>query len=208
MPRGSVSKKTLAAAERDRPDIARRRAQWRKYQPRIDPARLVFIDESGTKTNMAPLRGWAPRGARLPGKAPWGRWNTMTFVAALRVDRIDAPWLLDGPINGESFRAYIEHQLVPTLKPGEIVIADNLASHKSKAVRSAIRRAGARLILLPKYSPDLNPIEQVFAKLKHLLRKTAARSREAVCDAIGELLETYTPHECANYLRNSGYGAT
>jgi transposase len=155
---------------------------------------------------MAPLRGWAPRGARLYAKVPYGHWNTMTFVAALRHDRIEAPWLLDNPINGTRFRVYIEKVLVPTLSPGDVVIADNLGSHKGKAVRHAIRQAGARLLLLPKYSPDLNPIEQVFAKLKHLLRKAAARSREAVCDTIGKLLDTYTPAECANYFRNSGYG--
>jgi transposase len=132
----------------------------------------------------------------------------MTFVAALRHDRIEAPWLLDNPINGMRFRVYIEKVLVPTLSPGDVVIADNLGSHKGKAVRHAIRQAGARLLLLPKYSPDLNPIEQVFAKLKHLLRKAAARSREAVCDTIGKLLDTYTPAECANYFRNSGYGYT
>ncbi len=157
---------------------------------------------------MAPLRGWAPVGERLVTKAPWGHWNTTTFIAALRVDRIEAPWLLDGPMNGESFRTYVEHELVPTLKPGDIVIADNLGSHKNKAARIAIRNAGARLILLPKYSPDLNPIEQVFAKLKHLLRKAAARSRDAVSDAIAELLHTYTPDECGNYFRNSGYAST
>ena len=117
----------------------------------------MFLDETWTKTNMAPLRGWAPLGERLVAKVPWGHWNTTTFIAALRVDRIEAPWLLDGPMNGESFRAYVEHELVPTLKRGDIVIADNLSSHKDNAARTAIRSAGARLILLPKYSPDLNP---------------------------------------------------
>ncbi|WP_076611189.1 IS630-like element ISGdi6 family transposase [Gluconacetobacter diazotrophicus] len=205
---GLSFKKTLVAAEQDRPDVARHRARWQKYQHLIDPARLVFIDETWTKTNMAPLRGWAPRGERLRAKVPWGHWNTMTFIAALRVDRIDAPWLLDGPINGESFRIYVENELVPTLRPGDIVIADNLGSHKNKAARAAIRQVGARLILLPKYSPDLNPIEQVFAKLKHLLRKAAARSRDAVSSTIGELLRSYAPSECANYFINSGYGPT
>ncbi len=188
--------------------MARRREQWRRYQGQIDPARLVFIDETWTKTNMAPLRGWAPRGARLPAKVPWGHWNTMTFIAALRHDRIDAPWLLDGPVNGERFRAYVEQVLVPTLAAGDLVIMDNLGSHKGRAVRQAIRKAGARLFLLPKYSPDLNPIEQVFAKLKHLLRKAASRTREAICSAIARLLDTYSPGECANYLANSGYGST
>ena len=168
----------------------------------------MFIDETWTKTNMAPLRGWAPCGERLVAKVPYGHWNTMTFVAALRLDRIEAPWLLDGPINGERFRIYVEKVLAPTLSAGDIVIADNLGSHKGKLVRQAIRAAGAKLLLLPKYSPDLNPIEQVFAKLKHLLRKAAARTRDAVCHAIAQLLDTYSPEECANYFRNSGYGYT
>lgn len=154
---------------------------------------------------MAPLRGWAPRGMRLKAKVPFGHWNTMTFLAALRHDRIDAPWLLDGPINGDSFLTYVQKVLVQTLRPGDIVIMDNLGSHKGKAVRQAIRRTGARLIFLPKYSPDLNPIEQVFAKLKHLLRKAAARTRDAVCAAIGELLAAFTSDECSNYLKNAGY---
>lgn len=157
---------------------------------------------------MAPLRGWAPLGQRLVAKVPWGHWNTTTFIAALRVDRIEAPWLLDGPMNGEGFRTYVEHELVSTLRQDDIVIADNLGSHKNRAARAAIRKVGARLILLPKYSPDLNPIEQVFAKLKHLLRKAAARSRQAVADAIDELLHSYTAKECKNYFRNSGYGST
>lgn len=185
--------------------MARRRAQWTKYQGRIDPSRLVFIDETWTKTNMAPLRGWAPRGERLRAKTPHGHWKTMTFLAALRRDRVDAPWLLDGPINGETFRLYVEKVLVPTLKPGDIVIMDNLGSHKSTAVRRAIRAAGARLILLPKYSPDLNPIEKLFAKLKHWLRKAAARTTDAVCDAIARILETVTAEECANYFAKAGY---
>ena len=196
----------MLAREQDRPDIARRRAQWRTYQHRVDPDRLVFIDETWTKTNMAPLRGWAPRGERLPAKVPYGHWNTMTFIAALRHDRIEAPWLLDRPINAERFLAYVQAVLVPTLRRGDMVIVDNLQSHKRRAIREAIRKAGAKLFFLPKYSPDLNPIEQVFAKLKHLLRKAAARTKEAVCDTIGTLLDSYTAEECANYFRNSGYG--
>ena len=145
---------------------------------------------------------------RLRAKVPHGRWKTMTFLAALRHDRIDAPWLLDGPINGEKFRLYVEKVLVPTLKPGDIVVMDNLGSHKGWAVRRAIRSIGAKLFFLPKYSPDLNPIEQFFAKLKHLLRKAAARSFDAVTAAIGRLLDSFTPEECANYLANSGYQRT
>ena len=177
-------------------------------QSRIDPERLVFIDETWTKTNMAPLRGWAPRGERLVAKVPHGHWKTMTFLAALRHDRIEAPWLLDGPINGESFRTYVEKVLAPTLQPGDLVIMDNLGSHKGKAIRRAIRSVGAKLFFLPKYSPDLNPIEQVFAKLKHLLRNAAARTIEAAVAAIGELLGTYTAQECANYFANAGYRQT
>ena len=157
---------------------------------------------------MAPLRGWAPRGTRLAAKVPGGHWKTMTFVATLRHDRIDAPWLLDGPIDGDSFQTYVEKVLVPTLKPGELVVMDNLASHKKKAVRQAIRSAGAKLFFLPKYSPDLNPIEQVFAKLKHLLRHAAQRTIETVCAAIGQLLNAFTPEECANYFKNAGYELT
>jgi transposase len=165
----------------------------------------VFIDETWTKTNMAPLRGWAPRGARLKAKVPHGRWRTTTFIAALHHDRITAPWVLDGPIDGESFTTYVEKVLLPTLKPGEVVILDNLGSHKGKIVRQLIRSAGAKLIYLPKYSPDLNPIEQVFAKLKHLLRAHSARTVDALYTAIGEKLKAFTSTECANYLRNAGY---
>ncbi len=132
----------------------------------------------------------------------------MTFLAALRHDRIDAPWLLDGPIDGASFQSYVDNALVPTLEPGDIVIMDNLASHKGRAVRQAIRDAGAKLFFLPKYSPDLFPFEQMFSKLKHLLRKAAARTPETVCEAIGQLLDEYTPQECANYFTNAGYDLT
>ena len=187
--------------------MARKRVRWKAHQGRVDPRRLVFIDETWAKTNMAPLRGWAPRGQRLKAKAPFGHWNTMTFVAALRHDRIDAPWVLDGPMNGDSFRTYVEQVLVPTLTPGDIVVMDNLGSHKSKAVRAAIRHAQAHLLFLPPYSPDLNPIEQVFAKLKHLLRKAAERTVQATWQRIGELLDHFSTTECANYLVNSGYAS-
>jgi putative transposase len=198
----------VVASEQDRPDIARRRAQWRRYQGRIDPARLVFIDETWTKTNMAPLRGWTQRGLRLRAKVPHGHWKTMTFLAALRSDRIDAPCVFDGPINGERFRLYVETMLVPTLRAGDIVIMDNLGSHRGKAVRQAIRSVGARLLFLPKYSPDLNPIEQLFAKLKHWLRKAAARNLDGVCSAIGDILGRVTPQECTNYFKEAGYERT
>jgi transposase len=157
---------------------------------------------------MVRTHGWGRKGQRVRGNAPFGRWRTMTFLAALRCDRIDAPYVLDGPINGVTFTAWVEQCLAPTLKPGDVVIMDNLGSHKGKGVRQAIRAAGARLLFLPPYSPDLNPIEQVFAKLKTLLRKAAERSVDAVWKRVGSLLDLFPPQECANYLRNSGYAAT
>lgn len=187
--------------------MVRRRTRWQRTQGRIDPARLVFIDETWAKTNMAPLRGWYARGRRLYAKVPHGHWQTMTFLAALRSDRIDAPCVIDGPINGASFLAYVEQILVPTLKPGDIVIMDNLGSHKGLAVRDAIRAASAHLFFLPPYSPDLNPIEQVFAKLKHLLRKAAERTLEATWRRIGQLLDHFEPDECMAYIRNAGYAS-
>jgi transposase len=156
---------------------------------------------------MTRLRGWAPRGQKLLAKVPQGRWRTLTFLAALRCDRIDAPCVIDGPINGASFLAYVEQMLLPALRPGDIVIIDNLGSHKGKAVRRLIRSIGAKLFFLPPYSPDLNPIEQVFAKLKTLLRKADQRTLEATWRQIGVLLREFPPHECANYLRNSGYAS-
>ncbi len=156
---------------------------------------------------MAPLRGWAHKGARLPGAAPFGHWNTSTFIAALRHDRIDAPWVFDGPVNGDIFRTYVERVLVPALKPGDVVVMDNLSSHKSTAARAAIRNAGAHLLYLPPYSPDLNPIEQAFAKLKHWMRDARARNRETLWHAVGDILDKFTEEECSNYLKNAGYAS-
>ena len=156
---------------------------------------------------MLRTHGRCRRGERLHAKVPHGHWKTLTFLAALRHDRIDAPAVFDGPINGRSFQAYVEQLLVPTLKPGDVVILDNLGSHKGQAIRKAIRAAGARLLFLPPYSPDLNPIEQVFAKLKTLLRKAAERSVEAAWRRIGSLLDAFAPQECANYFANSGYAS-
>lgn len=157
---------------------------------------------------MTRSHGRCRKGERLRAKAPHGHWKTLTFLAALRHDRIDAPAVLDGPINAISFTAYVEQFLIPTLKPGDLVILDNLGSHKSQAARRAIRAAGAKLLFLPPYSPDLNPIEQVFAKLKTLLKKAAERSVEATWRRIGSLLDAFSPSECANYFRNSGYALT
>ena len=197
----------MLPAEQTRPDIARKRARWKSHQGRIEPGRLVFIDETWVKTNMAPLRGWGPRGKRLEARLPHGHWKTLTFIAALRADRVDAPWVIDGPINGELFTLYVERVLVPTLAKGDIVILDNLGSHKGQAARRAIRAAGAHLFFLPPYSPDLNPIEQLFAKLKHLIRKAEPRTIEATWRKLGALLDAFSPAECANYLQNAGYAS-
>ena len=205
--KGSPSKKSLHASEQDRPDVARRRARWQKYQGRLDPKRLVFIDETWAKTNMTRRHGRCVRGARLVAKVPHRRWRTLTFLAALRCDRIEAPCVIDGPINGISFLAYVEQSLLPTLSTGDIVIMDNLGSHKRQAIRQLIRTAGAKLFFLPPYSPDLNPIEQVFAKLKTLLRKADERTSEATWRRIGALLDHFSPQECANYLANAGYAS-
>lgn len=200
-------KKSVLPAEQNRPGVARHRARWKRYQDKIDPKRLVFIDETWVKTNMAPLRGWCARGKRLVARVPYGHWKTSTFVAALRCGGIEAPCVFDGPINSARFLAYVEQCLIPTLRPGDIVSLDNLGSHKSKAVRDAIRAAGAKRIFLPAYSPDLNPIEQVFAKLKHLMRKAGERTIDATWNRLGTSLDHFSPQECANYFRNAGYAS-
>ena len=174
-------------------------------QKTLDPAKLVFIDETWASTSMTRRYGRAPSCERLLGFAPGGHWKTTTFIAALRHDRLTAPWVLDGPINGESFIAYVEQALVPTLSKGDIVVLDNLGSHKVEGVRQPIEAAGATLRYLPPYSPDLDPIEQVFAKLKSWLSKVANRTLATLWDAIGDALSLFSPTECSNYFRNSGY---
>jgi transposase len=177
-------------------------------QKGLDPQRLVFIDETWASTNMTPRYGRCERGQRLLAHTPFGHWKTTTFVAALRHDGITAPCVFDGPINGAKFLAYVEQVLAPALSPGEIVVMDNLGSHKVAGVRKAIEAAGAAQRFLPAYSPDLDPIEQVFAKLKNTLRKMARQTVDALCDAIGIALEDFPPHECFNYFLNTGYGST
>lgn len=174
----------------------------------MDPARFVFLDETGASTNMVRRYGRCMGGARLLAATPHGHWKTTTFVAGLRQSGIIAPYVLDGPMTGDVFRAYVEHMLAPDLKPGDVLVLDNLAAHKVAGVTKAVRAAGASLLYLPPYSPDLNPIEQVFAKLKALLRKAAARTRDALWDTIGRLLDEFAPAECESYLLNCGYGAT
>ena len=165
----------------------------------------MFIDETAAKTNMARLRGRCARGQRLNAALPWSHWNTTTFVAGLRLDGLHAPMVLNGPINGDAFKAYVEQILAPCLRPGDIVVMDNLAAHKVAGVRQAIKARGAFLLYLPAYSPDLNPIEQAFAKLKALLRKAAARSQDALWQAIAEAIDQFSPTECRNFFRNAGY---
>ena len=174
-------------------------------KPGLDATRLVFLDETWTKTNMTRLRGRAPRAERLFGRVPWGHWKTTTFLAGLRHDRIVAPLVLDGPINGAAFRAYVEQFLAPTLSQGDIVVADNLGSHKVAGIREAIEARGAIFVHLPAYSPDQKPIEQFFAKLKAHIRRIAPRSREALWQTIADVIDLCSPAECNNYLANCGY---
>jgi transposase len=198
----------LRAREQDRPDVAEQRAVWRaEVMPGLDPERLVFVDETGAKTDMARSHGYAPAGQRLVDAVPYGRWHTTTFVAALRADGLGAPMAVDGAVNGELFLAYVRQVLVPELRPGDVVVMDNLGSHQVAGVREAIAGAGCRLLYLPPDSPDLNPIEQAFAKLKGLLRKAAERTTDGLWSALGRLLDRFSPTECRNYLEDCGYAA-
>lgn len=174
-------------------------------QPELDPERLVFIDETGASTKMARLRGRAPRGERCRAPVPHGHWKTTTFVGALRLAGITAPMVLDGAMNASAFLAYVEQVLVPTLSPGDVVVMDNLPAHKPDAVREAIEGAGAELRFLPPYSPDFNPIEMAFSKLKSLLRKAAARTKDDLWTTIGQCIDAVTPAECTNYFSAAGY---
>ena len=206
-PQHHGEKKTGHAAEQDRPDVLRRREAWFDGQLDLDPETLVFIDETGASTKMARLHGRAPRGERLRGAIPHGHWKTTTFVGALRLSGMTAPMVLDGPMTGEWFLAYTRQVLVPTLRPGDVVILDNLPAHKVGAVRETIEGVGARLLFLPPYSPDFNPIENAFAKLKTLLRKAAARTVDELWKVIGASLDAFGPAECANYFTSCGYDA-
>jgi transposase len=205
LPRASASKKIVHASEQERPDVAAARAAWKEEQPTLDPARLVFIDETGTSTAMARLRGRARRGCRVIGRVPWGHWKTMTFVAGLCQRAITAPFVIDYAMTRAIFLEYLRQCLVPTLAPGDIVVMDNLPAYKGAAVRQVIQAAGAELRNLPPYSPDLNPIEQGFSKLKAHLRKAQERSIDALWHRIGKLLDLFQPGECADFFANSGY---
>lgn len=198
----------MFASEQDREDVREARVVWRAWQQTCDVSKLVFLDETSATTDMIRRYGRAKGGARCFDDAPGGHWQTMTFIAGLRVNGITAPWCLDRAMTGEAFKTYLKTQLAATLKLGDLVIADNLSSHKVSGVKEIIEAAGAKIIYLPPYSPDLNPIEQVFAKLKTLLRKAMARSFEALWKSIGQLLSHFSEQECQNYFENSGYDRT
>lgn len=203
----SRSKKLLHAAEQDRPDVAAARAELKAEQPLLDAPRLVFIDETAVTTKMVRQYGRAPRGERLVAKVPHGHWKTLTLVAALRIDGVTAPYVVDGAMDGPSFLAYVQQVLAPTLRKGDVVFMDNLRTHKVDGVREAVEAAGAHVRYLPAYSPDFNPIEMAFSKLKAALRREAARSVTALVKLIGKLVNSFAPDECANYFRHAGYGA-
>jgi transposase len=201
----SFKKKTAHASEQDRPDVLKQREDWFEGQLDLDPAKLVFIDETWASTNMAPLRGWAPKGERLRVGIPHGHWKRTTFIAGLRLTGLTAPMVLDGSINGTSFLDWVRRVLVPTLSPGDTVVADNLTSHKGDEARKAIEAAGATIRFLPAYSPDFNPIEKAFAKLKAQLRRAAERSVAVLWKTIMRLARLFTPDECANFFAACGY---
>jgi transposase len=201
----SPSKKTAHAEEQERPDVRARRLAWFMNQPDLDPSQLVFIDETGASTKIARMYGRAARGERCRSAIPHGHWKTTTFVGALRLDGMTAPMVLDGPMHGDAFLAYVNQVLAPTLKPGDIVIMDNLPAHKSRRICEAIERTGAQLRFLPPYSPDFNPIEMAFSKLKAVLRKSAPRTIDALWEAIGNAIDRFTPNECENYFIAAGY---
>jgi transposase len=206
---GAVSKKkTLIAAEQDRPDVVARRASWQASQEEIDPAKVVFIDETWAKTNMTRRYGRSALGTRLVEKTPCGRWQTTTFLGALRATGFVAPLTVEGAINGALFLAWVQQHLVPTLTPGDVVVMDNLSSHKVMGVREAIEAAGAELRYLPPYSPDLNPIELAFSKFKKLLRDGAERTVDKLWTLCGRVLDDFTEDECRNYFRHCGYRYT
>ncbi len=181
------------------------REAWFEGQLELDPKRLIFIDETGASTKMARLRGRSKRGQRCRAAIPHGHWKTTTFTAGLRLNGLAAPMVLDGPMNGDAFLAYIEQVLVPELAKGDVVVMDNLPAHKVSGVRRAIEDAGARLLYLPPYSPDFNPIEMAFSKLKALLRKAAARTVDDLWDTIAQCIDQFTPGECKNYFQAAGY---
>jgi transposase len=203
----TLKKKSLHAAERDRPDVVARRHDWEQSLPGVDVEMLVFLDESAVNTARVRDRGRCPQGERLVDSVPAGLWQTSTLVAAICLDGVVAPMVIDGPLNGESFAQYVETSLVPALEPGNIVVMDNLPVHKSQRVSDAIAAAGCTLVFLPPYSPDYSPIENMWSKVKTHLRAAAARTFNAVVDAAGDALRSITPEDCDGYFRHCGYDA-
>jgi transposase len=204
----AIQKKSSRAAEQDRPDIAQQRVDWRSSQPTVDPERLVFVDETGLKTDISRLRGWAEGGQRLMEAVPGGHWRTSTLVHAVALDGTRAAMVLDGPINSLCFAGFCEHFLAPALRPGDLVVLDNLSSHKSSSAIAAIEAAGARLVYLPPYSPDLNPIENVFSKIKQLIRRFRPRSWRQIIHATKHALLNITYDDIANTFVHCGYATT
>lgn len=197
----------MHAAEQLRPDVVQARQNWRERQVALSAKRLIFIDETGAATDMVRRHGRSPRGQRVKGYAPYGHWKTTTFVAALTTAGIIAPLVVDQPMNKVIFTQYVRQFLAPRLAPGDVVILDNLSSHKGAEVSALITATGAELLFLPPYSPDLNPIENAFAKLKGLLRKAAERTQENLWRRIGQLLDEFSSNECSNYIRHAGYAS-
>lgn len=207
---GSAIKKTLQASEQQRPDIRQARELWIKRRKRFFNralARLIFIDETSTNTKLTKRTGWSPKGERYKAYTPFGGWKTQTFIAGLRCHGLVAPWIVNAPMNTAIFETYIETQLIPELSPGDVVILDNVAFHKSPRAEYLVRQCGAWLLFLPPYSPDLNPIEMAYSKLKALLRKRAARSFDAICSALSEICDLFEPQQCRNFFKAAGYEA-
>jgi len=209
-PTNSHLKKTAHASEQERSDVQAKRAVWRRRQAWLNERpdlinKVVFIDETGINTKMARLRGRCQRGRRLVASIPHGHWKTLTFIAGLRHDRLTAPWVIDGPMDGDAFVQYIKTQLAPTLNKGDVVVLDNLPAHKRRDAEQAVRERGAWLLFLPPYSPDLNPIELAFSKLKAHLKRLAPRTVDDLWKAAGTVCGLFKPHECANFFKEDGY---
>lgn len=200
-----VQKKTVRAAEQDRPDVAEQRTAWRAWSKTVAASRLIFVDETWTKTNMARVRGRAPRGERLVAKIPHGHWKTTTLIGALGIQGMRCAAVVDGAVNADMFEAFVEQVLLPELRPGDIVIMDNLSSHKRERVIELIQRAQAELRYLPPYSPDLNPIELVFSKIKQAFRTLGHRTQEALWRSVQSVLDQVTPSDATKCMRHAGY---
>jgi transposase len=199
----------IHAEEQRRPDVAAKRQRWRgEVMPTLDPGRLVFLDETAAKTNMARTHGYAPKGQRLEGYVPYRRWQTTTLLGAMRDSGFIAPLVVDGAMTTELFLAYVQRVLIPELRPGDVVVMDNLSCHTQAGVRQALEGAGCQVLYQPPYSPEYNPIELAYSKLKRLLRKAAERTVEGLWSALGRLLDRFSPDECRNYFRHRGYAAT